>query len=135
MFGAVTGVESGRLVCAAAVAIGALVPIGCGGKTIDCETNSDCIQGGIPGVCLASPSSSANWCAFQDESCPDTHQRWGNAAGDDLARECVEADVPDGGTDAAPRPDGMVPAISTKIILAAQSQDSLFVYAADTLGS
>lgn len=77
------------------------------------------------------------WCAFADTSCP-SHQRWGEAAGDGLARSCVE-DAVDGGVDAAvvdagidadltdarPGPDAAV--LSTRIFVG-DGKESIFVY-------
>jgi hypothetical protein len=81
------------LVCLLAVATG------CGGaSTIECTTNADCLQGGVPGMCRPSPSSSTMWCAFSDPSCTGTEERWGVASGDGLAGECVSGiGGPDGG--------------------------------------
>lgn len=130
-----------RLVAVVLAVLG-LVLAGCpGDTTIDCATNADCLQGGIPGTCLPSPSSSERWCAFTDLSCP-AGQRWGVKSGDGLAGECVADETPDGGADAdidagpdaALPPDGeLPPPLSTKIIVAARGQDNLFLFAADTL--
>jgi hypothetical protein len=65
----------------------------------ECFTASDCIQGGIPGSCLASPASTKQWCAFPDQSCTSM-VRWGVAAGDGLASMCVVAGPADAGVDA-----------------------------------
>jgi len=125
----------------AALAV-AMLCSGCpGNDTIDCTTNADCLQGGIPGTCLPSPSSSTRWCAFSDSTCPGG-ARWGVASGDGLAGMCLAEAPPDGGPDAdidagpdaALPPDGeLPPPLSTKIIVAARSQDNLFLFAADTL--
>lgn len=120
-----------------------LATAGCGGSsTIDCTKNTDCTQGGIPGVCLPSPSSSTMWCAFTDTTCP-SGQRWGAAAGDDLARTCVAEGVVDGGVDAAVvdagpdathEPDaGPPPVLSSKIFVLGVGGSSLFVFDAATL--
>lgn len=114
----------------------------CGGSsTIDCDKNEDCTQGGIPGMCLASPASSAQWCAFTDGSCPGTGLRWGAAAGDDLATTCVvepDGGVTDAGVDAGPdaahEPDaGDPPTTTSKIFVLASSGNSLLVFDAETL--
>ncbi len=79
---------------------------GCGGSgEIRCETGSDCTQGGIPGVCRAAPASDSSWCVFPDPSCPSA-ERWGAAAGDDLATTCREGGAPDAGVPDAGVPDG-----------------------------
>jgi hypothetical protein len=78
----------------------------CSGKsTIDCENDSDCLQGGIGGVCHASPSSDERWCAFPDHGCAGTSERWGVASGDGLAGECRRAEP----TDAGVGPDSGAP--------------------------
>ncbi len=79
----------------AAVVVAALAPLGCDSKTIDCQANTDCIQGGIPGTCLPSTASSTMWCAFPDGSCAGG-SRWGVRSGDGLAGSCVESGL-DGG--------------------------------------
>lgn len=128
--------------------VAALLTAGCGGNsTIDCTVNTDCTQGGIPGVCLPSPSSSTRWCAFTDTTCP-SGQRWGAAAGDDLARTCVAGSVADAGIDAAVadaavvdagpdathEPDaGPPPVLSSKIFVLGVGGSSLFVFDAATL--
>jgi hypothetical protein len=74
----------------------------------ECAIDDDCLHGGVPGFCLASPSSSAQWCAFPDSAFPDgpcaSGLRWGILAGDELAETCVEslmdAGIADGGADA-----------------------------------
>jgi hypothetical protein len=92
----------------------ALTAVACGGAdTITCETNDDCLQGGIPGTCLPSPHSDAHFCAFSDTSCPaPTFARWGIKSGDGLAAMCLAGEGTDGGVppadagdaDAAPPP-------------------------------
>lgn len=79
---------------------------------VECATSSDCLQGGISGVCLPSPSSSKKWCAFEDSSCPGSEQRWGILSGDGLAGTCVaspDGGMPDAATPDAPAPDGPMP--------------------------
>ena len=67
-----------------------LMSSGCANEdVIHCDVDSDCIQGSIPGRCLPVPSSSSQWCAFPDSSCP-SENRWGVKTGDGLARECVD---------------------------------------------
>jgi hypothetical protein len=64
---------------------------GCSSKaTIDCTTNSDCLQGGIGGSCIDSTASAEKWCAFPDPGCAGSGLRWGVASGDGLAGDCVE---------------------------------------------
>ncbi len=80
---------------------------GCGGGTNSrpCALSTDCLQGGISGFCLPSPSSTSKWCAFPDLSCPGTEEKWGVLAGDGLAETCVapqDAGVIDGGVDGGP---------------------------------
>jgi hypothetical protein len=77
---------------------------------IKCDDNSDCIQGGVPGMCLPSPESSSNWCAFPDGTC-GSGQRWGIKSGDGLGGDCVTGGFPDAGeADAPPGPgDGGPP--------------------------
>jgi hypothetical protein len=84
-----------------------LMAVACSGAdTITCDTNDGCLQGGIPGICLASPRSDAHFCAFSDPTCPaPTSARWGVKSGDGLATICV-GEAADGG--AAPA-DGGVP--------------------------
>jgi hypothetical protein len=71
----------------------------CGGTdAITCESSDDCLQGGIPGMCLPSPRSSAHFCAFTDQTCPaPTVARWGVKSGDGLAAMCVAGEASDGG--------------------------------------
>lgn len=74
-----------------------------GDDTISCDTNDDCLQGGIPGVCMPSTraGSSTMWCGFPDGSCSSGF-RWGVKSGDGLASECVEGEsMADAGVDAA----------------------------------
>src|SRR5690349_3114218 len=85
---------------------------GCGGSGSDrersCTTSADCApQGGNPGTCVPSPSSSNSWCAYQDAAGCTSTLRWSALAGDGLASECV---LPaDGGMDSdAAANDGMV---------------------------
>jgi len=69
---------------------------------IDCDVNTDCLQGAIPGRCEPSPESGERWCAFPDPACV-SGERWGAAAGDGLDHTCVEAlppPLPDAGPDA-----------------------------------
>ena len=78
-----------------------LVPLfagGCGGGdyTRTCAEIADCLQGGVSGQCLASPTSASRWCAFPDTSCA-AGQRFGLIAGDGLKNACVGADDTDGG--------------------------------------
>lgn len=84
--------------------------LACGGGGDDvreCTASSECTQAGVAGTCLPSPSSSASFCAYPDPACSDGN-RWGVAAGDDLAETCVAASGVDGGVDAA-NPDGAFP--------------------------
>jgi hypothetical protein len=62
----------------------------------ECDEDGDCLSGGVPGSCLMSPSSGANWCAFpvSASTCASGLQ-WGLRAGDDLTNTCVE--LADGG--------------------------------------
>ncbi len=74
---------------------------------IECASAADCLQGGIPGACLPSPSSNRSWCAFDDGSCK-SGKRWGVRAGDGFERTCVDdagadAGASDAASDAAPR--------------------------------
>jgi hypothetical protein len=116
------------LLCAGTAAL--LLAAGCGGSdNIKCAANADCIQGGIAGTCLASSSSDDHWCAFTDNDCPGSQQRWGIKSGDGLAGTCVspidagmpDAPIdsgPDAGPDAAHDPDaGPEPVLSTKIFV------------------
>ncbi len=59
-------------------------------------------QSGVSGMCLPSPVSGNDWCAYADVTCA-TGQRWGALAGDGLASACLDPDnLPDaGGPDAA----------------------------------
>jgi hypothetical protein len=63
-----------------------------------CQTGADCVQGGVPGKCLPSPSSADMFCAYPDPMCA-SGDRWGLLAGDDLAKACVTATGPDAGGD------------------------------------
>jgi hypothetical protein len=72
-----------------------------GDDTISCDTNADCLQGGIPGVCMPSTKAGSDtmWCGFPDGSCSSGY-RWGVKSGDGLASECVaDEPVPDAGVD------------------------------------
>jgi hypothetical protein len=63
---------------------------GCGDAgSITCQSNADCLQGGIPGTCLDPPSGNKKWCAFSDASCA-SGSRWGVKSGDDLGGMCVD---------------------------------------------
>jgi len=53
-----------------------------------CDADAQCLDHGIAGVC-----QEPGWCSFPDDACP-SGQRFGDHAGDGLARTCV----PDGGT-------------------------------------
>jgi hypothetical protein len=99
--------------------------LGAAGCTFDlpereCNVSSECLHGGVPGECVASPTSAATWCAFPSGNCPSGLE-YGILAGDDLAGTCVavggdadadvDAEVPDAGIDAMP--DACVPATET----------------------
>jgi hypothetical protein len=77
---------------------------------ISCTDNSGCLQGGVAGTCLQSPTSETKWCAFDDLSgCPGSGKRWGVKSGDGLAATCVDAlALPDAGlSTGAPCEDDM----------------------------
>lgn len=78
--------------------------------TRTCSVDEDCVQGGIPGICRPSPTSSDDWCAFQDSSCSSGY-RWGVLAGDGLDKVCLDEAA---GQDAAP--DGLAEADATAAI-------------------
>ncbi len=72
-----------------------------------CRQDADCLQGGVEGTCLSSPTSSESWCAFLNGRCPGGLE-WGTLAGEGLGRTCVSpaaaVDAPPGSTaDAPPR--------------------------------
>jgi hypothetical protein len=75
----------------------------CGSTVMGCEESPDCLQGGIPGVCMPSPSGAmSSWCAFPDTTCPGGY-RWGILSGEGIASACLAAGPPDAGVpDAAP---------------------------------
>jgi hypothetical protein len=89
----------------------AVLASGCSSKTsIDCQTNADCLQGGIGGTCRPSPAGEQSWCSFPDPGCPGTGERWGVASGDGLAGQCRVATSSDGGiSDAGGPPDAAEP--------------------------
>ena len=109
-----------------------------GGTSRACNTSDECVQGGVHGTCRPSPSASKSWCSYEDSACPaPPAERWGAAAGDGLAGTCVNMETVDAGTpdvatfDAGP--DAEVPAMSSKIMVASQNEDKLYVYSADSL--
>ena len=53
-----------------------------------CDADAQCLDHGIAGMC-----QEPGWCSFPDDACP-SGQRFGDHAGDGLARTCV----PEGGT-------------------------------------
>lgn len=126
-----------RSLVSALSAVALLALAGCpGDNTISCTVAGDCLQGGIPGVCLPSPTSSKSWCGFNDATCPGG-LRWGVASGDGLAGMCVatvDAGTPDAGpdsgpdadlTDAGPEPDAAI--LSTRAFVA-DGKESIYVY-------
>ena len=74
-----------------------------------CEIDTDCLKDGVQGFCLPSPVSGTLYCAFTDDACPDTQQRWGIRAGDDLVDKCVVLAIADGGPADAPVVDAPLP--------------------------
>lgn len=103
-------------------------------ETIDCTTNDDCLQGGIPGVCMPSPidDSVENWCAFSDTSCPGG-LRWGILSGDGIASICLAADGDAGPLDAGI--DATVPPpLSTRIFID-DGNSGMYVYDATDLSA
>jgi len=90
-----------------------------GDDFVDCSTNDDCLQAGIDGVCLDSPASDRQWCAFPDVQCAGSEMRWGLLSGDGLADACVDPIAvvdagsaqhdanPDGATTATPDASGL----------------------------
>jgi hypothetical protein len=80
---------------AAAAATGACSP-----EPFACTTAVNCINASNEqGVCVS------GYCAYPDPTCPTTHERYSESAGDDLANECVPVEPvsADGGsTDATP---------------------------------
>lgn len=61
-----------------------------GHSAVECTTSSDCLQNGVPGSCVDSPTSTRRWCAFGDADCQGSDLRWGILAGDGLASMCLE---------------------------------------------
>jgi hypothetical protein len=71
--------------------VGALAALlsGCGGgAATPCASNADCEQGGVRGLCLPSPVSALDWCAYDDLRGCDSGKRWGVDVGDGLAESC-----------------------------------------------
>ncbi len=90
--------------------IAGLLQAGCGISLSDhaCADDTECLRGGVNGVCLPSPSSSERWCAFPADRCP-TSLEWDPRSGDMLGGTCVaELPPPDAGVDATPPSDATV---------------------------
>jgi formylglycine-generating enzyme required for sulfatase activity len=65
-----------------------------------CQTSDECVQGERIGECLPSPTSELHWCAYPDDACVGSDQRWSQLAGDGLGDVCVEASSADASIDA-----------------------------------
>jgi hypothetical protein len=92
---------------ALAVVFAAWVCAGCTGTDpIECTLDSQCLQGGISGHCIAASlvAETKAYCAFSDPECPGG-LRWGVRAGD-LSTMCVGIELLDGGLPDAGSADG-----------------------------
>lgn len=73
--------------CTSAASLVGLVLGACSAaKEYPCDADVQCLDAGIMGVC-----QSPGWCSFPDPACP-SGQRYGDLAGDGLARTCVPVD-------------------------------------------
>ena len=80
--------------CARSVSVVGLALTACSAATeYPCETNAQCVDAGVVGVC-----QSPGWCSFPDDGC-ESGQRYGDLAGSGLAGTCVPVD--DGSTGVA----------------------------------
>jgi hypothetical protein len=101
-----------------------------------CSTDEDCVRDGMMGSCLASPTSSSQWCAFSVDlaECSSTLE-WGPLSGDGLAGICVSTtvdgslDAPAQSVDAAPDAEVRDP----RVLIPAAETDEVYVYATMSL--